>query len=202
MDLWRSNDFALDLLLLKLMSYDTIERITRADPLIGSTSSGNKGVLDVTFSFMRIHLYAVNGKSVPARHCAVYLWYAMLWITSISNLPIITKRNMVSETLAFVFFMLCFDIYKPRKNSSNQAERMFEQPHMENFKFTVLEFTKLPEKLTCCLKLMYKHVVCPSQDPRKGYAFTFNNFFNYTLDEAPDLMDGTVEIDSNGDFVA
>eukprot|EP00957_Ditylum_brightwellii_P095779 7297463-Ditylum_brightwellii.AAC.1 len=84
MDHWRPNNFASDLLLLKLNSYDTIERIARVDPLLGSTSSGNKGVLAATFFFMRIHLYGVNGKSVPARHCAMYLWYSMLWITSIS----------------------------------------------------------------------------------------------------------------------
>eukprot|EP00957_Ditylum_brightwellii_P212288 15367162-Ditylum_brightwellii.AAC.2 len=125
MDHWRLNNFALDLLLFKRIYYDTIERIARVDPLLGSTSSGNKSVLTTTLFFMRIHLYAVNGKSVPARHCAMYLRCSMLRITSISSISIITKRNIVSETLTFVFLVLCSDISKPKKNSSKPAEHMF-----------------------------------------------------------------------------
>eukprot|EP00957_Ditylum_brightwellii_P163920 12479552-Ditylum_brightwellii.AAC.1 len=73
---------------------------------------------------------------------------------------------------------------------------------MENHEFTVLLFAQLAEKLTWHLKLMYKHTLCPSQDPRKGYVTTFNNFFKFTPDEESNLMDGAVDIDSNGDFVA
>ena len=201
MDDYRPSDFASDHLVLKLISYNTIEKIANADPLLGSTSSGDKGVLAATFFFMRIHLYAVNGKSVPARHRAVYLWCSMLWITSINGASIITKRNMVSETLAFVFLALRSDVSKLRKNSSEPAEHMFGQCRTMNREFTVLEFAQLAEKLTRRLRLMYKSKFRPSRDPSKGYTATFNDFFSYTMDEEPELMEGTVDIDLDGDFV-
>ena len=127
-DLYRPKDFASDLLVLRLVSTKTIKALAESssDPF-GSTSSGDRGVLSLTLFFMRLHLYAVNGKIVPARHRAVYLWCSMVFLTSISGTSVITKRNVVTETIAFMFLVLCSDMENPRLATSKPGEHHFGQ---------------------------------------------------------------------------
>lgn len=75
MDLWRRNDFVADLPVLKLASFATIQKLSQSNiPEFGSTSEGNKGVLALILFFICLHLHAVNGTSVPAKHRVIYLW--------------------------------------------------------------------------------------------------------------------------------
>ena len=67
MDEWRPDDFAADLPVLKLSSFETIQKLSQSSPEFGSTSEGDKVVLALTLFFVRLHLHAVNGKSVPEK---------------------------------------------------------------------------------------------------------------------------------------
>ena len=49
---------------------------------------------------------------------------------------------------------------------------------------------------------MFKNNFRPSRDPSKGYQATFGNFISYCMDEGIDLMEGTVTIARDSDFVA
>ena len=113
MDAWWPNDFAADLPVLKLSSFETIQKLSQSSPDFGSTSEGDKGVLALTLLFVRLHLHAVNGKSIPTKHCAVYLRYYMVWLASISGASMTTKINVVAETLSFVFIVMSSDVSKP-----------------------------------------------------------------------------------------
>ena len=95
---------------------------------------------------MRLHLYAVNGIGIPAKHRAVYLWCSMLWLTSISGASMITKRNIVAETIPFMFLLLRSDITKPRHCTSEPAEHAFGMLRLLIREFTSLEFVQLVEK--------------------------------------------------------
>ena len=114
MDEWRPNDFAADLPVLKLSSFETIQKLSQRIPEFGLTSEGDKLVLALTLFFVRLHLHAVNVNSVPENNCAVYLWCSMVWLKSISGASMITKRNVVAETLSFVFIVMSSDVSKPR----------------------------------------------------------------------------------------
>ena len=125
MDEWRPNNFAADLPVLKLSYFETIHNLSQSSPEFGSTSEGDKGVLALTVFFVRIHLHAVNGKSIPEKHPAVYLWCSMVWLTSISGASMITKINVVAETLSFVFIVMSSDVSKPRYFTSEPVEHFF-----------------------------------------------------------------------------
>eukprot|EP00957_Ditylum_brightwellii_P009279 701897-Ditylum_brightwellii.AAC.1 len=125
--LWRPDDFSSDLLILKLFSFDTIKKVLSLSDPIGLTSSGDKVVLALTSLFIRIHLRAVNGKSVPASHHVVYLRCTMLYFTSIQGASIITKRNIVSETISFMFNVLRKDVPNPCFATSEPIEHIFGQ---------------------------------------------------------------------------
>ena len=201
-DLWRPNDFAADLPVLELVSLSTITKIASASPEFGSTIDGDKSVLALTLFFMKLRLHAVNGKSVPARHRAVYLWCSMIWLTSICGASAITKRNIVNETIAFIFLVLRSDVPNPRYCTSEPAEHTFGLLRTMIREFTTLEFAQLVEKLTRRLRLMYKNNVRPSHERQKGYMSTFDNFFEYSMDQNLPYMEGAVDIDKEGDFVA
>ena len=136
------------------------------------------------------------------RHRAVYLWCSMVWLTSICGASVITKRNIVNETIAFIFLVLRSDVPNPRYCTSEPAEHTFGLLRTMIREFTTLEFAQLVEKLTRRLRLMYKHNVRPSRERQKGYMSTFDNFFEYSMDQNLPYMEGAVDIDKDGDFVA
>ena len=140
----------------------------------------------LTLFFMRLHLYAVNGKGVPAKHRAVYLWCSILWLTSIYGASLITKRNIVAETIAFMFLVLCSDITKPRHCTSEPCEHTFGMLRIMVREFSCLDFVQLIEKHIRRLTVMYKHLFSPSRYPKKGYQATFEDFFKYTCDGSVD----------------
>ena len=78
MELIRSNDFASDLLPLKIFSTDTIQKLMEVEDDLGSTSSGDKGVVAGKMFIICLNLHAINDKAIPARHCVVYVWSLML----------------------------------------------------------------------------------------------------------------------------
>ena len=185
-DIWRPNDFASDRLVLQLVSYETIKSLSKIEPLYESTSKGDTGVLGLTLFFMRLHLYAVNGKGMKASHRAVYLYCSMLWLTSISGASVITKRNIMSETIAFMFLVLRSDIAKSRHCTSEPAEHTFGNLRLMCREFGVLEFCQMIDKLILRVKLAYKHGFRPSKEIGKGYQATYEDFFDYTYDSNVD----------------
>ena len=66
----------------------------------------DNATIELALFFVRLSLYAVNGKQVPARHRAVYVWYAALLLSSLSGVSEITKRNIMEESVPFVFLVL------------------------------------------------------------------------------------------------
>jgi hypothetical protein len=159
-------------------------------------------ILALTLFFVRLHLHAVNGTSVPAKHRVIYLWCSMVWLTSISGASMITKRNIVAETISFAFIMMSSDVSKPRYCTSEPVEHTFGQLRTMIREFTTLEFAQLYEKLIRRLEKMYKFGFNPSRDPNKGYSSTFRNYFKYSVATKQPLMEGTVQLLMNGDFVA
>ena len=202
MDLLRPPDFSSDHLVLKLYSDDCLRKIFLADSKFGSTCNGDKVVLAMTFFFLRLHLHTVNAQ-VPATYRVQYLWCSMLWLTSINGASIITKQNIVSETISFIFLVFRADVTKPRLITSEPAEHMFGQLRQMIREFTVAEFAQLVEKLLRRLKQMYKHEFRPSRDPQKGYSATWKSFFEHSLLANEDtMMKGAVNLKNDGDFVA
>ena len=72
MGIYRPNDFASDRLLLELVSFESISKIALVED--DSAPSENKAVLALALFFVRLSLYLVNGKQVPATHRAVFVW--------------------------------------------------------------------------------------------------------------------------------
>ena len=95
-DLWRPSDFSSNVVVLKLMSTDTLRKI---EVLRNSNqrdfSDVEAGVLSLTLYFCRLHLHSVKS-NIPERHRVPYLWISTLWMMCLSNASNITKRNLIA----------------------------------------------------------------------------------------------------------
>ena len=64
--------------------------------MVYAAPSEDKAIIELALFFVRLYLYAVNGKQVPDRHRAVYIWSDALLLTSLSVVSEITKRNIMA----------------------------------------------------------------------------------------------------------
>ena len=134
---------------------------------------------------------------------AVYIWSAVILLTSMSGVAVITKRNLISEAVPFVFIVLQSDVMKPGLAMSESAEHIFGMCRTIIREFTTMEFTQIMEKVTRRLSLMFSSDLKSSRDPQKGYGTTFAKFIARTQDRRDVRPDGsTVMIDSSGKSVA
>ena len=97
MGIFRPNDFASDSLLLELVLFESTHKISMVD----AAPSEYKYIIKLAIFFVRLSLYAVNWKQVPARNRDVYVWSAALLLTSMSGVSDITKRKIMAEAVSF-----------------------------------------------------------------------------------------------------
>ena len=119
-DLWRIKDYASDLLVLKLASTSTVDALCslvgkEEDPVVVT-------VLCVSLYFMRLQLYGIYCKKLDSIHRISFLWASMLWMTSMKNVCVITKRNIVTSTIGLVFLIARSDVAHPRHTISEPYE--------------------------------------------------------------------------------
>ena len=197
-DLWRPGDFAMDLLVTRLCSFATVQLLASSEDLSGPRSVRDRGILALTLFFIRVHDHAVNGREVPARHRAVYIWCSMVFLTSIKGASVVTKRNIATEAIAFVFIVLCSDMPNPRHATSEPAEHMFGNLRQQIREFTILECSQLIEKLLRRLRLMFKNKLRQSRDPQYGYQATYREYFDYSMDVVEGVLEGAVDLTFDG----
>ena len=99
--------------------------------------------------FMRLHLYAVNGKDVPAKHRALYLWMSMIFFTSMGSVNITPRRNVVCESISNLFMVLRSEMFKPWFLTSEPDEHGFGNTRRVQREFTCLMLVCLIEKDMC-----------------------------------------------------
>ena len=105
-------DFASDKKVEQLFSYNTLnlveQGINNCD-FIGL--EGDFGVLCTTWYFSRLHLHAVNGINIPAKHRAMYLGMSMFWFASIWGINFTPKRNLMIESIGNMFLGKFYSIF-------------------------------------------------------------------------------------------
>ena len=77
-ELWRIQDYASDLLVLRLASAETIYKVN----LVEDLGVGSKAFLDSTLYFTRLRLFAVNSKVLGFKERIMYTWEKIIWLTS------------------------------------------------------------------------------------------------------------------------
>jgi hypothetical protein len=142
LEIFRSGDFASDLLALRLASSNTVEKISSLATL---QDPGTVSVMCMGLYFMRLNLFAVNSKDIDAQTRIIFLWASLLWVTSIQGISMITKRNYVCACLPLVFIAMRDDVGNLRHVTSEPSEHIFGMLRYEKREFTVSEMCDLVE---------------------------------------------------------
>ena len=129
-DSWHPKDFAYDILVLKLASSETVQKLTGII-MIGDYLE-TFGSLCTSLYFLRLGLYAVNTKVLDANMRVSFLWCFMIWITSIKNSCIIDKRNIVMSTIGVLFLSSRSDVPHPKHATYEPYEHTYA--HMRQYK--------------------------------------------------------------------
>ena len=67
-----------------------------------------------------------------------------------SGVAVVTKRNLVSEAILFVFIVLQADVTNPDFATIESAEHIFEMRRTAAREFIMMEFVQIAEKVTHC----------------------------------------------------
>ena len=202
-ELWRPNDFACDLLVLNIASYNSVKKLHKYMCSEGSDFLAcDMGSLMVTLVMARLRLYAINGKYIAANWRAVYSWISLIWFTSLDGVCMTTKRNLVSEAIPFAFLLLRNDIEKPRNATSEPAEHEFGNYRTKAREFTTLDFCHLVSNNERRSNMMFASNFQPNRDPQKGYQATHGDWVCYNTTNSSNVVGGPVVLSDDGCAVA
>ena len=129
-------EFASDILVLKLVSHRTIEKL-------GQLCGGNGGdvaVVCVTFYFMRLFLYAVNYTELSWEERTIYHFASLIWFTIFYRCAETMKtnqRNMFFESIGMLFLFPQSDFHNLRLATSESCKHTFVNYRKVEREFTV-----------------------------------------------------------------
>ena len=190
---------------LQLASISTIRQVIE----FGAPDIGNTTVTVVYLAFIRLWSYAVNGRKVTWRDCAMYSWATMLWITSFhapGSRMMANKRNIVLETVGFMFLVTRADVWLHILLPSESNEHTYG-----GWRQLLREFTMDMEQL---IRIVWKHyvklnaifksnlVTARSGSSFSGYAHTFPQFLAALRGGASNDTAGPVTVDLDSDIAA
>ena len=158
------------------------------------TTEDDAGALACALLFMRLHLYAVNGRDVPAKHRALYLWMSMIFFTSIGGVNITPRRNVVSESIANFFMVFRSDVFKPWLFINEPAEHSVGNMRRVQREFACLVLVLLIEKDMCRMEQMFRGNLRPKRAKGCGYFESYEEWVKISKANYKDLESGPVEI--------
>ena len=101
-DLYRVSDYASDVLVLKLCSSDTINKLfnllitEKEDPL-------NIAFMAISLYFLRTFLCAYNSENINSEARVTMIWSVLMWFTSLDGVSKISKNNLTTSCLGGIF---------------------------------------------------------------------------------------------------
>ena len=89
---------------------------------------------------MQLFLLFINMESLYPKNRLFYLYIATVWLTLVKYLCIITKRNLVSWCVPFVFLVMHVDVDSKHSATSEPGKNMIGQGRGIIMEITVLDF--------------------------------------------------------------
>lgn len=144
-------------------------------------------VLAMHLFFMRLHLFAVNGKAITGSEKVYFLFCSAIFLTSATNVALATRRNVCLGTVGNAFICIRKGVVAPRRTTSEPCEHSFGCDRTFIREFTVCESCNIQEKKARKLHAIFASGLRTSREPKKGYQATFDNFTEaHTEDEFND----------------
>ena len=173
-DLYRVSDYASDVLVLKLCSSDTINKLMsllvtdKEDPL-------NIAFMAISLYLLRAFLCAYNAESINSEARVSMIWSALMWFTSLEGISKISKNNLITSCLGGIFLAAQKKVRNLRFTTTEPLEHTFGTTRSWRREFSVNEFVTYSNKLDIILKNVIENGICSSTST-KGYMHGFQGF--------------------------
>ena len=105
---------------------------------------------------MQLHLFSVTRKKIDARTQVNFIWSFFIWMTSMHNVYIVTKRNMASATFGMCFLMMSIDKFNAHHNTSEASDNTFGLFRGMKRGFYIMECVEIEEKISRKRAEMYE----------------------------------------------
>ena len=149
-DLYRVSDYASDVLVLKLCSSDTINKLmdlvvtSKEDPL-------NVAFVAITLYFLRTFLCAYNADEINSEGRISMIWSALMWFSSLEGVSNISKNNLITSCLGGIFLSVQKKVKNLRLTTTEPLEHTFGTARSWRREFTINEFLTYSSKLDIIL---------------------------------------------------
>ena len=114
-----------------------------------------------------------------------FMWSSMIWMTSLGyrstlgtnySTMLANRRNIVTETIAFMFLFIREDIVNARYCTSEPCEHTFAGWRCERCEATVEEALGIEDKRRRKVDAIFESGLAVHRDPRSGYQATWASF--------------------------
>ena len=175
-DLYCVSDYASDVLVLKLCSSNTINKLlnllinTNEDPL-------NISFMAMTLYFLRSFICAYNTADLSCEGRVTMLWSALMWFSSLKGVHPQSKHNFVTSCLGGIFLSLQRRVRNLRLTTTEPIEHAFGTARSWKREFTINEFLTYTNKIDFIMKNVLQYDIKTSTS-QKGYMHGFQSFAN------------------------
>jgi hypothetical protein len=128
---------------------------------------------------------------------ATFIWMSMIFVTSIDQISMITKRNFVCAAIPLCFLAMMDDICNLQLLTEEPGEHAFGSFRSMNREFTVMNMIHLVEKMRRRMAAIYRGDLQTCRNPKKGYQASFSDFIRMTRAEDTSNY-GTVPVSYTG----
>eukprot|EP00918_Siedleckia_nematoides_P050352 GHVU01110233.1.p1 GENE.GHVU01110233.1~~GHVU01110233.1.p1 ORF type:complete len:248 (+),score=28.25 GHVU01110233.1:138-881(+) len=106
------DDYTSDLLVLKLCSVSTLQKLIAVAP---GENANSLIVTALSLFFLRIFLLGVNSKgALSGEDRASLIWAGFLWLSSMTGMHATTRRNLATSAIGSVFFVFAEGGTRPK----------------------------------------------------------------------------------------
>lgn len=151
LDLYCVNDYASDVLVIKICSGQTIGKS------LSLVEDENKNPFTVAFItmtlyFLRTFICAYNGDDINPEGHVTMLWSSLMWFTSLDGIHLTSQNNFITSCLGGIFLALKKKLTNLRMTTTEPLEHAFGTARGWRREFTVNEFITYCNKLEILMK--------------------------------------------------
>ena len=173
-ELYCVNDYASDVIVLKLCSGETISKLLA---LIEQRSEDSKNIafMSLSFYFLNTFLCAFNTSDISSEGRITMLWASLMWFTSLEGINEKTQHNFTTACLGGIFLSMQKKVKNLRLTTTEPLEHTFGTTRSWKREFTVGEFITYSNKLETIMKNAIENEIYSSTSA-KGYMSGFKGF--------------------------
>ena len=173
-ELYRVDDYASDVIVLKLCSCDTIFKLLKLIEM-NIEAPMNIAFMALCLYFLRTFICVFNGDGIRSEARITMLWSSLMWFTSLNGVHEKSISNFTTACIGGVFLAMQKRVQNLRTTTTEPLEHMFGTTRSWKREFTVNEFIIFSNKLELIMTNVINNDI-KTGTSNKGYMTGFRGF--------------------------